>query len=508
MAKRATRDLITRRPNSRYFCVRLQYNDRHRHALQAVLGDVVDPDTGTKRILKNEHYINLKTINFAEARAKAQPHLQEHFDILALTEAFFSKKPDGAIVPTFDCEPGTDQVQPDGSRIKADETTVTLFPRGSKEGYSKINRRWFKFVPIVDDEFEDAEGNKPKPMKDRPHLKRAMAAEEAAKAEASASIEDKFFDLWRMNGQSKKDRNAVVPMRREFTDFVGCKAIADCKRADVVNWIKQARDAHVSDGTIGRKVHKLCAFVNWTNLNHEDESPFAKNIFEKHKFNAKELSRPPFNQTEIVKITGKKREFNDLQLLMIWIVGTLSIRPSGIAAIRHCSIEQEDIFDENGIVIETKETRCFILQKDKTTAGKTNWGRRYLPIPDSILNLTNADGERILPDKITGPLFPTTRHNQTQENRTADILEEINGIFDRKLKIATADRKDPETGRTVVKGKSFYSLRHRAADVIKKVAGEEVSRIVMGHERDEVHHRYGHGMPLHELKAALDKVPF
>ena len=46
--KRAPRDLITRRSGSPYFYVRLQYNKRHRVAVQAVLGDMIDPATGEK----------------------------------------------------------------------------------------------------------------------------------------------------------------------------------------------------------------------------------------------------------------------------------------------------------------------------------------------------------------------------------------------------------------------------------------------------------------------------
>lgn len=505
--KRAPRDLITRRSGSPYFYVRLQYNKRHRVAVQAVLGDMIDLATGEKIVLKSDGFVNLETTDFAEARSRAQPYLTRHFDILALTEAYFSKKPDGAIAKNFLYEPGLKQMLPDGSRIEADRETYRFYPKGLSHPIEQPNPvTSFKFVPIVDNEFEDAEGKKPTPMKERVHLKRAMVAQDQAATTAATTTEDKFFDLWR-DTQAKKDRNAVVGMRREFTDFVEGKAIADCKRDDASRWIKAARNAHVSDGTIARKVAKLCAFVNWTNLNHEDESPFGKNIFEKHKFNTKELSRPPFSEADIAKIRENKHEFTDQELLMITVVGTMSVRPSGIAEVRHCSVESYDVFDDNGVLAETKYTRCLHFPKDKTTSGKVNYGRRALPIPQKLLDLTNAKGERIFPDKVIGPLFQPNP-GQDQKDYIADLLESINSKFDRRLGIVTADVKDAETGRTLAKGKVFYSLRHRAKDVLEKVGGEKTARAAMGHERSDVHHRYGHSTPLHEMKEAMDKVPF
>jgi len=475
--------------------------------MQATLGDVIDPQTGKKRVLRKDGFINLKTTDYTEARRLAQPYLTEHFDILALTEAYRSKRPDGALIATRQYEPGTSQTLPDGSRIEADDKSFRFYPPNSTRPIEQPNPvTKFKFVPIMDDDYVDAQGNTPTPMKERPHLKRAMSTQEQAEQVAAATIEDKFFDLWR-DTQAKKDQNAVVVMRREFTAFVEGRAIADCKRDDASRWIKAARDAHVSDGTIARKVAKLCAFVNWTNLNHEDESPFAKNIFEKHKFNTKELSRPPFSEADIAKIRENKHEFTDQELLMITVVGTMSVRPSGIAEVRHCSVESYDVFDETGVLVETKQTRCLHFPKDKTTSGKVNYGRRVLPIPQKLLDLTNAKGERIFPDKVTGPLFPA-KHGQAQDDYIADLLESINSKFDRRLKIATPDVKDAETGQTLAKGKVFYSLRHRAKDVLERIAGEKIARAAMGHERSDVHHRYGHSTPLHEMKEAMDKVPF
>lgn len=506
--QRARRDLITRRSGSPYFYVRLQYNKRHRVAVQAVLGDMIDPATGEKIVLKSDGFVNLETTDFAEARSRAQPYLTRHFDILALTEAYFSKNPDGAITKSYLHEPGTVQKLPDGGRFEADEKSVRFYPAGSKQGFEQPNPvKGFKFIPLMDEDYQDDQGNSPSPMKKRPHLKRAMVTQMRAEEEASTTVEDKFFDLWRET-QAKKDKNAVVMMRREFTVFVGGRAIADCKRDDASRWIKAARDAHVSDGTIGRKVAKLCAFVNWTNLNHEDESPFGgKNIFEKHKFNTKELSRPPFSEADIKVIRENQHEFTDQELLMITVVGTMSVRPSGIAEVRHCSVEEYDVFDDNGVLIETKRTRCLHFPKDKTTSGKVNYGRRVLPVPQKLLDLTNANGERIFPDKVTGPLFPPNP-GQDQKDYISDLLERINDKFDRRLDITTPDVKDPETGRTLAKGKVFYSLRHRAKDVLEKVGGERVARAAMGHERSDVHHRYGHSTPLHEMKEAMDKVPF
>ena len=57
-----------------------------------------------------------------------------------------------------------------------------------------------------------------------------------------------------------------------------------------------------------------------------------------------------------------------------------------------------------------------------------------------------------------------------------------------RSKIATPDVKDAETGQTLAKGKVFYSLRHRAKDVLERIAGEKIARAAMGHERSDVHH--------------------
>lgn len=164
MSKRATRDLITRRSGSPYFYVRLQYNDRHRHAVQAVLGDMFDKETGKKLRLPNDRFVNLDTTDYAEARVRAQPHLTQHFDILALTEAFFSKRPDGAIEKSHLYAPGLKQTLPDGSRIDADTTTYRFYPRGMTQPIEQPNPvTQFQFVPILDDDYVDAAGQTPTP---------------------------------------------------------------------------------------------------------------------------------------------------------------------------------------------------------------------------------------------------------------------------------------------------------------------------------------------------------
>lgn len=512
--KRGQRDLIFKRAGSPYYSVRIQYAKatfpRLLAELQKALGDMIDPKTGEKRVLKREQKINLQTTSYAEARNRARPYIDEHLDILAFFEGAISGRPDVAVLKSRRYQPGT-QTYADGTRIEATDETFKLFPPNSvlPLGGAQPNPvTQFKFVPLLEEDFVDENGLSPTPLKDRPALKRAIRAKEEAANLAANSAEDRFFDLWRMNGQTKKDRNAVVTIRREFTEFVEGKAIADCKRADAVNFIAAARAAHVPDGTIGRKIAKLCAFVNWTNLNHEDDSPFGgKNIFEKHKFDTKELSRPPFSEADIAKIRASKHIFTDQELLMIAVVGTMSVRPSGIAAVRHCSIESYDTYDDNGNFIETKHTRCLHFPRDKTTSGKVNLGRRTLPIPDQLLNLTNHKGERIFPDKVTGPLFPP-KPGQAQEDYTADLLESINGKFDRRLNITTADVKDADTGRTIRKGKSFYSLRHRAKDVLETVAGTPIAVAAMGHARPDVHSTYGHGIPLHEMKEGMNKVRF
>lgn len=125
--------------------------------MQATLGDVIDPQTGKKRVLRKDGFINLKTTDYTEARRLAQPYLTEHFDILALTEAYRSQRPDGALIATRQYEPGTSQTLPDGSRIEADDKSFRFYPPNSTRPIEQPNPvTKFKFVPIMDDDYVDA----------------------------------------------------------------------------------------------------------------------------------------------------------------------------------------------------------------------------------------------------------------------------------------------------------------------------------------------------------------
>ena len=189
---------------------------------------------------------------------------------------------------------------------------------------------------------------------------------------------------------------------------------------------------------------------------------------------------------------------------MLAALATTSVRPIGLASIRHCGFVEERVREKSG-KFKMVRTRVFYIQKDKHKVGTTNHGRRALPIPEALMNLTNTNGDRIFPSVINAPLFPS-KSGQKIEHFLSILHKNINAKL-KEIGVHQVDLKDSETGDLLEKGKSFYSFRHRAMDILEDVAPSSAARYIMGHQPDQ-HEGYGSGPKMHKLKEYLDQIPF
>lgn len=455
--------------------------------------------------LLREHAINLETEDLITAKMNAAPYIANHHYIKWLSHAYHSDRPDGLIGEHPEYPAGTDKLLKDGRRVMADLSTVMVrHPDGRIESHANKTPR--SVLPLIDHLHD---GKVSTPMRRRPALRAALKMDCQRSAEAGTDLEDIVLDAYRAN-MSDRDKAAMLRMMRQFRESEGNKLIADCTRADVRKWMNDRREGLLSDGkkvvhsTIVRDLDMMNAFVNWSKTERADNPFKGDNIFSGHKVDRTRNSRQPITEGDWEKIKAHKHLFSDQEWLMLAALATTSVRPIGLASIRHCGFVEERVREKSG-KFKIVRTRVFYIQKDKHKVGTTNHGRRTLPIPEALINLTNSNGDRIFPSVINGPLFPK-KSGQKIEHFLSILHKSINSKL-KEIGVHQVDLKDSETGELLEKGKSFYSFRHRAMDILEDVAPSSAARYIMGHQPDQ-HEGYGSGPKMHKLKEYLDQIPF
>jgi hypothetical protein len=480
--ERGPRDYIYRRGD--VFWLRFQYPP----ALQESAKDFYSREEWPK-----EEARSLKTKDRQEAEALAASYIARHRALLIYHAARTSGEDCGSYEDFWEMQPNTQKPHPDGSRTVATETHIIFMPADGSTPQMRPNR--IRRAVVLKPEF----------YQKHPEFKAlAKHVEDTRKARNPDRDSDLIEDYIRVRGLDERKARGDGALLREglrlFREVNGGKQIVASKRSDVKRLIDAEMERRGPNG--GERVKKMISLlrstVNW-HMEDADHSMFEANIFANHEIATNDVKRPPYTEADIRTIKEHWHRFTDEEkLMMAWHFAS-SVRPVGLDSIRQDEWIEEDEYNDKGELVRTHHTRSVQIESDKDPNGQ-DYGRRKLPIPQTVLDLKREDGAPILPERINGPLFTTPRDQ---------LLVEINRKL-YEIGVNTDDVQDA-TGKTIQKGKSLYSARHRARDRFRVIkCPEEMSRAIMGHARDrkDSHGSYGHGFSMWELKPVMDRIRF
>ncbi|GMA79288.1 hypothetical protein GCM10025880_57050 [Methylorubrum aminovorans] len=254
----------------------------------------------------------------------------------------------------------------------------------------------------------------------------------------------------------------------DFKAFCGGRAMKDCTRTDGRAYAEHLRAKGAKNATIVKKINYLRA-----PLTHDPEflatniNPFERAII--HVDDAKEVL--PLTEDEVKLCRDHMLPKLGPNERLLWLLcATMGMRHS-----EAYTIESEDV--EDGIRF------VYIAEDDENgkRRGKTKVSKRRVPLPDCLLPY--------LPEKITGPLF-----TDSCKNVSKNLLRAF-----RRVGITDTN-------------KNVYSLRHRAHDRLRNMAGmtPDIERRIVGHRgaRKDSHDNYGNGHAMRVLKPFVDQIGY
>lgn len=435
---------------------------------------------------------SLGTGDRREAEALAQPYIVRHKNLLLFHAARIDPhKRWGEFDAVWQMEPGKKKVHDDGTvSVASEDTIIHMHPDGRVT--NEPNRR--RIVVKLD----------VNAVRNEPAYLEAKRAGDALRKVVRRDVDAEMLTAYVEHaGLSKDDRALAERGLVRFKELNGGRPIATSVRSDVTKLIASEFEARGPNG--GERIKKMIAYLRAAvnhNIRKSDDPLYKSNLFEAHDIATNGLRRPPYTEADLRTIKENRPVFNDEEwLLVTWHIAS-SVRPVGLDSIRRDEMTEEDEIDaDTGVVVAHHVTRSVMIENDKDNRrGGSDYGERRLPIPQAVLDAVNSEGEPLLPSRITGPLFSTPLDQ---------LLVAINSkLF--TIGVNTEDDQDA-TGRTIRKGKSLYSGRHRARDRFRQIkCDEEMSRAIMGHARgrSDSHGSYGHGFTMFAMKRVIDRIRF
>ncbi|MET7244433.1 hypothetical protein ABZT49_13775 [Methylobacterium sp. EM32] len=435
---------------------------------------------------------SLGTSDRREAEALAQRYILRHKELLLFHAARTDdEKSWGEFTSVWQMEPNTKKVLADGTvSVATEDTIIHMHPDGRVTHERNRRRTVIRFD-------ENAVRNEPA------FLEAKKAREELHKVVRRDVDAEMLTAYVEAAGLSKDDRALAERGLVRFKEVNGGRTIATSVRSDVTKLIAAEFEARGPNG--GERIKKMIAYLRAAvnhNIRKSDAPLYKVNLFEGHDIATNGLRRPPYSEADLRTIKANRSAFRDEEwLLVTWHIAS-SVRPVGLDSIRSDEMTEEDEIDAHtGAVVAHHVTRSVMIESDKDNKrGGADYGQRRLPIPQAVLDAVNSEGKPLLPPRIVGPLFSTPLDQ---------LLVAVNSkLF--AIGVNTEDERDA-TGRTVKKGKSLYSGRHRARDRFRQIkCEEEMSRAIMGHARgrSDSHGSYGHGFTMFAMKKVIDGIRF
>lgn len=507
--QRGARDYLFKRKGTKHWWVKFQYPE----ALRGSACDLYGCETWPK-----EKSWSLQTPDDLVARSRALPAIQAHTQLLLYHAA--RTDPDnhwGDLTVAWLMEPNTREVKPDGTIVAATrETIVTIAPDG--EVSEQQNRQEFR-VDLTEHALNSPQGrgfmDATKRREQAAHKDVDLEALNTycsyAKLEADdEALAKRALDAFRLvNGglpiaqSSRKHAQSVIsvlcikpimkdgqidherdPLAKIKAQVKQC-SVSRAKKA--IAYLRAAVNHDRKDAANTRYQYNIFDKLDWP-------SPKSADVVQSTRDKAVSLS-----EADLRIIRDNRHEFTDEEWLMLVFHCSTSVRPKGIFGIKSCEWEEEDEHDNRGEVVQSHRTRYVHIESDKAVEG--DYGDRYLPIPQKVLDARKLDGSPLLPDEIKGSLF--TGADLVDRDKRANALSNLLLSINKKLKkigVAT------DTNR-----KTLYSGRHRAKDQIsRRKIDDRMARTIMGHARDrsDAHSLYGDGFMMYEIKPEIDKIGF
>lgn len=471
--------------------LRFQYPSEEMRA-NALLFYGLDPATDK---WPKEERRSLKTDIRAVADARAAGYIERHRRFLAFHAALTdTKRSWGDLVFFKKMEPNTQHTLADGTKLVANEDTIMVMePNGTVTSHPNKVVGGIKLNDEV--------------LREEPAA-REFKADWEAKREAAAKDRDaEAIQTYADTLKAKDDGVLTMRVLRKFKTFTDNKPIRECTRPEVIRYIRDELKRHAEGDKEALSQPRLKKGLRYVNAgighsktidNHSPfkgvESPFVAIPWNDERFLPQHVEKPfdAFSERDVDTIVRNLHLLDDdARLMMVAHIAT-GARPVGIYCVNRGGWIVESETDGRGNQIAAHRTRYWEIAKDKDKEGGI--GKRYIAVPQAVIDLTRDDGTPLVPAEFEGSMFKLDHET---------ILKQCNAFL-RKVGVSSEEAN-----------KSLYSGRHRASTRFRAVScPENISEHIMGHAPTKKgddrrggnsHRRYG-GINAYVMKRWIDHV--